>query len=79
MEGIVFPQKVGEWGRWDVVAHGWRHSETRGEGGAGGVGLQINADAVGVLGMLQQEPGTGKGLLTGGTYVVGGLVSATCR
>lgn len=36
--------------------------------------LQIDAKAVGVLGVLQQEPGTGKGLLTGGAGVTAGFI-----
>lgn len=42
--------------------------------GAAGFALQINAETVGVLGMLEQEPGTGKGLLTGGAGVAAGLI-----
>lgn len=65
VEGVVVPEKVGEGGLWDgVIAHRWRHSDAWGEGCAGGVGLQVYANAVGVLGMLQQEPGAGEGLLT---------------
>lgn len=80
MKGIVVPKKVGEGGLWDgVIAYGWRHCDAWGEGCVGWVGLQVNANAMGVLGMLQQEPGTGEGLLTCGTYVIGGLIPATCN
>lgn len=65
VEGVVVPKKVGEGGLRDgVIAHRWRHSDAWGEGCAGGVGLQVYANAMGVLGMLQQEPGAGEGLLT---------------
>ena len=80
VEGVVVPEKVGEGGLRDgVVTHGWRHSDAWGESCAGGVGLQVDANAVGVLGMLQQEPGAGEGLLTCGTYIAGRLISATCN
>lgn len=36
--------------------------------------LQVDAKAVGVLGVLQQEPGTGEGLLAGGAGVTARLV-----
>lgn len=80
VEGVVVAEKVGEGGLWDgVIAHGWRHSDAWSEGCAGGVGLQVYANAMGVLGMLQQEPGTGEGLLTCGAYITGRLIPATCN
>lgn len=80
-EGVVLPQEVGEGRRGDGVADhgGRRHADARGEGRAGRVGLQVDADAMAVLDMLQQEPGAGEGLLTGGADVARGLVPATCR
>lgn len=36
--------------------------------------LQIDAKAMGVLSVLQEEPGTGEGLLTGGAGITAGLI-----
>lgn len=36
--------------------------------------VQVDADAMSVLGMLQQEPGAGEGLLTGSADVAGRLI-----
>ena len=36
--------------------------------------VKVDADAVNVLGMLKQEPGTVEGLLTGSTDVAGWLI-----
>lgn len=80
MEGIVLTQKVGEWGLRDaVITHGGRHGDPWGKGCAGGVGLQVDSDTMGVLSMLQKEPGAGEGLLTSGTYIIGGFIPATCK
>lgn len=80
VERVVVPQEVAEGGLRDgVVAHGWGHSDAWCEGCAGRVGLQVYADAVGVLGMLQQEPGAREGLLAGGTYIARRLILATCN
>lgn len=80
-EGVVLPQEVGEGRRGDGVAgdHGGRHADARGEGRTGRVGLQVDPDAMAVLDVLQQEPGAGEGLLTGGADVARGLVPTTCR
>lgn len=56
-----------------VTAHPRTCSHPRGEGAARFT-LQIDAEAVGVLGVLQQEPGTGEGLLTSGAGVTAGLI-----
>lgn len=69
-EGVVFPKKVGKGRLRDgIIANGWGHSDAWSKRCAGGVGLQIDANAMAVLDMLQQEPGTGKRLLTCGTYI----------
>lgn len=36
--------------------------------------VQVDADAMSVLGMLKQEPGAGEGLLTGSADVAGRLI-----
>lgn len=36
--------------------------------------VQVDADTMNVLGMLKQEPGAGKGLLTAGADVAGWLI-----
>lgn len=80
IEGVVFPKKVGKGRLGDgIIANGWGHSDAWSEGRAGGVGLQIDANAMAVLDMLQQEPGTGKGLLTCGTYITRRLIPTTCN
>lgn len=80
MERIAVPKKVGEGGLRDwVVSHWRRHRDAWGEGCVRGVGLKVNANAMDVLGMLQQEPGTGEGLFTCGTYIAGRLIPATCN
>lgn len=80
VEGVIVAQEAGEGGLGDgIVAHRWGHADAWGEGCAGGVGLQVNTNAVDVLGMLQQEPGAGEGLLTRGTYVAGRFVPAACN
>ena len=53
---------------------GGREGNAWGKGGAWGVGLQVDADTVGVLGMLEEEPGAGEGLLTRGADVARWLV-----
>lgn len=63
----------GRLGGGTVAPHPWSGSHSRGEGAAGFT-LQVDAEAVGVLGMLEQEPGTGEGLLTGGAGVAAGLI-----
>lgn len=42
--------------------------------GATGFTLQVDAEAVGVLSMLEQKPGTGERLLTGSAGVTAGLI-----
>lgn len=56
-----------------VSTHPRSGSHTGREGGAW-LALQIDAKAVGVLGVLQQEPGTGEGLLAGGAGITARLV-----
>lgn len=41
--------------------------------------FQVDTEAMGILGMLQQEPGTGEGLLACGAYITGRLIPATCN
>lgn len=59
-------QGVGSWG--------WRESHAGGEGAVDRVVVQVDADAMGVLGVLKQKPGTGEGLLTRSTDVAGWLI-----
>lgn len=63
----------GRLGGGTVTPHPRSCSHAGGEGAAR-LALQIDAEAVGVLGMLEQEPGTSEGLLTGGTGVAAGLI-----
>lgn len=56
-----------------VAPHPGSCSHAGGEGAAG-LTLQIDAEAVGVLGVLEQEPGTGEGLLARGAGVTAGLI-----
>lgn len=63
----------GRLGGGTVTPHPRSCSHAGGEGAAR-FALQIDAEAVGVLGMLEQEPGTGEGLLTGGAGVAAGLI-----
>lgn len=56
-----------------VAAHPGSCSDAGGEGAAG-LALQVDAEAVGVLGVLEQEPGTGEGLLARGAGVTAGLI-----
>lgn len=56
-----------------VATHSRGCSDAGGEGAAR-LALQIDAEAVGVLGVLEQEPGTGEGLLAGGAGVTAGLI-----
>lgn len=56
-----------------VTPHSGSCSHTRGEGAAG-LALQIDAEAMGVLGMLEQEPGTGERLFACGAGVTAGLI-----
>lgn len=56
-----------------VAPHPGGRGHAGGEGAAG-FALQIDAEAVGVLGVLEQEPGTGEGLLTAGAGVTAGLI-----
>lgn len=55
-------------------AWGWRQSHTGSEGAVDWVVVQIDADAMSVLGMLKQEPGAGEGLLTGSADVAGWFI-----
>lgn len=57
-----------------ISTRGWRQSHAGSEGAVGQVVVQVDADAVSVLGMLKQEPGTGEGLLTGSADVAGWFI-----
>lgn len=63
----------GRLGRGTVTPHPRSCSHAGGEGTAR-LALQIDAEAMGVLGMLEQEPGTGEGLLAGGAGVTAGFI-----
>lgn len=52
----------------------WRQSHAGSEGAVGWVVVQVDADAMSVLGVLKQKPGTGEGLLTRSTDVAGWLI-----
>lgn len=60
--------------RGDAVPTHARSGSHTGREGRAWFTLQIDAKAMGVLGVLQQEPGTGKGLLTGGAGITAGLI-----
>ena len=55
-------------------ARGRRQSHAGSEGAVGEVVVQVDADAMSVLGMLKQEPGAVEGLLTGSADVAGWLI-----
>lgn len=57
-----------------ISTRGWRQSHARSEGAVAWLVVQVDADAMSVLGMLKQEPGTGEGLLTGSADVAGWLI-----
>lgn len=57
-----------------VSSWGWRKSHAGSEGAVDWVVVQVDADAMGVLGVLKQKPGTGEGLLTRSTDVAGWLI-----
>lgn len=57
-----------------VRAGGWRQSHAGSEGAADRVVVQIDADAMSVLGVLEQKPGAGESLLTGRADVAGWLI-----
>lgn len=63
----------GRLGGGTVAPHPRCCSHAGGEGAAR-LALQIDAEAVGVLGMLEQEPGTVEGLFTCGAGVAAGLI-----
>ena len=63
----------GRLGGGTVTPHSRSSSHAGGEGAAR-LTLQIDAEAVCVLGMLEQEPGTGEGLLARCTGVTAGLI-----
>lgn len=56
-----------------VTPHSRSCSHAGGEGAAR-FALQVDTEAMGVLGMLEKKPGTGEGLLTGGAGVTAGLI-----
>lgn len=60
--------------RQGVGSRGWRQSHARGERAVGQMVVEIDADAMSVLGMLKQEPSAGEGLLAGRTDVAGRFV-----
>lgn len=57
-----------------ISTWGWRQSHAGSEGAIGWVVVQVDADAMSVLGMLKQEPGAGESLLTGSADVAGWLI-----
>lgn len=57
-----------------ISTWGWRQSHAWSEGAVAWLVVQVDADAMSVLGMLKQEPGTGEGLLTGSADVAGWLI-----
>lgn len=59
-------QGISTRGRWQ--SHAWS------EGAVAWLVVQVDADAMSVLGMLKQEPGTGEGLLAGSADVAGWLI-----
>lgn len=63
----------GRLGGGTVTPHPRSSSHAGGEGAAR-LTLQIDTEAVRVLGMLEQEPGTGEGLLASRTGVTAGLI-----
>lgn len=76
VEGVVgVTKESGKRGTGEGICtrgRGQRHA--RGEGAVDRVVVQVDADAVSVLGMLEQEPGAGEGLLTGSADVAGWLI-----
>lgn len=76
VEGVVgVAEEGGERGaRQGVGTRGRGQGHARGEGAVGEVVVQVDADAVGVLGVLEQEPGAVEGLLAGGADVAGRLI-----
>lgn len=63
----------GRLGRCTVTPHPRSCSHAGGERAAR-LAFQVDAEAMGVLGMLEQEPGTGEGLLARGAGVAARLV-----
>lgn len=62
-----------------IDARGRRQGHAGSEGAVDGVVVQVDADAMSVLGMLEQEPGAGEGLLTGGADVAGWFIFSCGR
>lgn len=60
--------------RGDAVSTHPRSRSHAGREGCAWFALQIDAKAMGVLGVLQQEPGTGEGLLAGGAGITARLI-----
>lgn len=60
--------------RQSISTRWWRQSHARGEGAVNYVVFQVDADAVNVLGVLEQEPGAGEGLLTRSADVAGWFI-----
>lgn len=58
----------------DISTRGWRQSHAWSERAVAWLVVQVDADAMSVLGMLKQEPGTGESLLTGSADVAGWLI-----
>lgn len=76
MEWVVgVTEESGEGGAGQSVSTwGWRQSHAGSEGAVDWVVVQVDADAMSVLGMLKQKPGAGEGLLTGSADVAGRLI-----
>lgn len=60
--------------RQGIGSRGRRQSHAGSEGAVGQMVVEIDADAVSVLGMLKQEPGAVEGLLAGSTDVAGWFI-----
>lgn len=75
VEWIAIPQEIHEWGLCHGLRPKWRRDGEPGrERGAGWPRLQVDAEAMRVLRMLQQEPGAVEGLLACCANVAGRLI-----
>lgn len=75
VEGVAVPKKIHEWGlRYGLRSERRRDGEPGRERAAGRPGLQVDAEAVRVLRMLQQKPGAVEGLLACCANVAGRLI-----
>lgn len=75
MEWVVgIAKEIGERGARQGFSEGGRQNHARSKGAVDWVVVQVDADAMSVLGMLEQEPGAGECLLTGSADVAGWLI-----